>query len=100
MIQNQLRLQRNMKTKSNKNSKLKYIKQPILAWNYKLQHRLPTKKEEADFVKNLKPSEKKYTVFETKEFHHSPNANWEGNVNYTLWEKILRFVLRKKEFDI
>lgn len=36
------------------------------AWNYKLKHKLPTKKQEQDFVDNLRPIEKHYTILDLK----------------------------------
>ena len=52
----------------------------------KQKNPIPTKKQEADFVKNLKPNEKVYTAFE-RPFWHT-NGNWDGVV-YDGWFKRL-----------
>ena len=52
---------------------------PVLADNYRAVHKLPTKKEEKDFVYNLKPSEKTYTIFNLKSPEQLFNSgDWEG----------------------
>lgn len=56
---------------------------------YKKVHRLPTKKQEADFVANLKLSEKQYIVVELKkpdELYN--NGDWEA-VAYNKKRKLL-----------
>lgn len=45
----------------------RYIKMEVLANNYKKKHKLPTKKEEKDFVDNLSREEKQYWVLPMKE---------------------------------
>lgn len=58
------------------------------AQNFKLKSKLPTKKEECDFIKNLKPSEKQYTVVQLKTPEELwNNGNWKG-VCYDNWFKV------------
>ena len=48
-----------------------------IVWNYKLQDKLPTKKECNFFVKNLPPHLKEYTPIKWEEM---PKTNYEGRV--------------------
>lgn len=65
--------------------------------------RLPTKKEERDFVNNLKPSEKQYTVFpilSADELYGEP-VDWNGIIyikpKVTFWQKIKKLLRFNKK---
>ena len=66
------------------------LKVPILD-SYKQKTIPPTKKEEADFVKNLRPDQKKSQIVRLKEPEELFNSgNWDGRVYYSFWQKIIR----------
>lgn len=91
----------------NMEKKFKYHKEengtliPIKAFNFKAKTIQPTKKEEADFVKNLKPSEKVYAVKKLKSHEEIYGIyDWDGKVYYTFWERIIRKILKKDWWEI
>ncbi len=62
-------------------------------WNYRAKHKLPSKRQEQDFVYNLKPSQKTYTVFDVKPPEELwCSGNWDG-VAYS--KKVRRGWLQK-----
>ena len=75
-------------------------KEEITAWNYQFQSKLPTKKEEQDFIKNLKPSQKQYTIFtfpSQEEMHPEIQCK---PVYFKWYQKIWRKLLNKDDWDL
>ena len=62
--------------------------------NLKKVYKLPTKKQETDFIKNLKPFEKEYTIFNCKKNWFN-DSNWNGIVYYKWWEVVLLKIIKK-----
>lgn len=66
-------------------------------WNYKYQAKLPTKKEEQDFVNSLRPDQKTYSVIYKKPYISSVPPF--KIIYYSLWERIIRKLLKKGSYD-
>lgn len=60
------------------------------------KYKLPNKKQEAEFIQNLKPAEKVYTVFERPYWHES--GDWEGIVyckKLNIFQNIIVFLYNR-----
>lgn len=78
----------------------KNLKENSNIWNYKLQRKLPTKKEEKDFMDNLTLRQKEYKVFDLKPIEKFNKGNWDNKTYFTLWERIVRKLLKKDYLDL
>lgn len=75
----------------------KYLKVPITAWNYKQHSILPTRKQEEDFISNLKTNEKEYKIIPIKPMpKFAPDFKM---IYHSWWETLLRKILRKGFYD-
>lgn len=70
-------------------------KESKTVWNFKKQYKLPTKKEEQNFIDNLRLDQREYTVFDCKDPKELwNNGDWEG-LHYDSWFKVkIRYVLK------
>lgn len=62
-----------------------------------MRNKIPTKKEESDFVKSLAPHQKEYSI---KYKERRPKIVPDFQIVYfSWWEKILRKIIKKGFFD-